>query len=61
MSPTLWGRRDGIHTDTHGSIQREEITLAVDQRMFCTETLHLAFLIKNTLRSPDFLLREKMI
>lgn len=44
----------GWDSHTHGSIQREEITLAVDQRMFCTETLHLAFLIKNTLRSPDF-------
>lgn len=29
--------------------------------MFCMETLHLAFLIKNMLRNPDFLLRKKMI
>ena len=53
------GGRDGIPTDVRGCIQRKQITLSLDQKMFCVETLHLAFLIKNMLRSLDFLLRER--
>lgn len=47
---------------THMEVPRgKKATLALDQRTFCMETLHLAFLIKNVLGSPNFLLREKII